>query len=161
MAFFKFYALFCRDFLCFLCILHLVEINACKLLYGICHCDSFEGLTQIQIIAAVGNLCCAQHVLCYGTEHFFRNVHHALVICVGLIQLHQGEFGVMTNGNALVSEYTTDFIYSFKAADNQSLQGQLQCDTAVHINIQCIMVCDKGSCGCTAGDGLQNGSFYL
>ena len=59
-------------------------------------------------------------------DMYCRNIHHALVICVGLIQLHQGKFGVMTNGNALVSEYTTDFIYSFKAADNQSLQGQLQ-----------------------------------
>ena len=94
-----------------------VEINACIFLDGIYHGQiRSKGLPRSISISVVGNLCCAQHFLCHSSGTCSSvSIHHALVICVCLIQLHQGKFRVMTNGiNALVSEYTTDLIYSFK-----------------------------------------------
>ena len=47
--------------------------------------------------------------------------HHALIVCVCLIQLHQCELRVMTGVNTLIAEYTADLVYTLKSADDQSL----------------------------------------
>ena len=161
MTFFIFYMMFVSDSLCFCCISYLVEVYAGEFFNGVNHSLSCERFAQIQFVTAVNHFCGTQYVLRNGTEHFFCDVHHAVIVCVSLIQFHQGKFWVMTNGDTFVTEYTADFIHTFKTADDQTFQRQFQSDTAVHVDIQCVMVCDERSCGSAAGNGLQYRCFHF
>ena len=88
-------------------------------------------------------------------------IHHAVVIGVCLIQLHQGKLGVMSGVQSLVTEYTADLIDALQAADDQSLQIQLQRDTKLQILVQCVKMCLKRTRCRTAGVCHQHGGLYF
>jgi hypothetical protein len=61
--------------------------------------------------------------------------------------------------DSFVTEYATDFINLFHAADHKAFQVQLQCDAHVQFHIQCVVVRDERSCGCATGHIMQSRRF--
>ena len=63
--------------------------------------------------------------------------------------------------HALVAEDAPHLIDPLHAADDQPLEGQLRGDAHIHINVQRIVVGDKGPRGGAAGDGIQHRRLHL
>ena len=82
-------------------------------------------------------------------------------IGVSLVQLHGGELRVVLGIHALVAENPADLVHPIHAAHNEPLQGQFRGDAHVHIDIQRVVVGDKGTGGSAAGDGVQHGGLHL
>ena len=53
-------------------------------------------------------------------------IHHAVVICICLIEFHQSELRIVSCIKAFISEYAADLIYFLETAYDQSLQVELQ-----------------------------------
>ena len=67
----------------------------------------------------------------------------------------------MLGVHALVAENAADLVHPIHAADDQPLQGQLRGDAHVHVNVQGVVVGDKGTGGSAAGDGVQHGGLHF
>ena len=106
--------------LCIIC--YLIKINTCIFLDRVIHRQALKRLTKVDLNTIVRDLCAATYLLSQVTEHRLCQFHHALVISIRLIQLHQCEFRIVAGIHTLVTEYTTDLKYSFQSANNQSLQ---------------------------------------
>ncbi len=62
---------------------------------------------------------------------------------VGRIEFHHGEFRIVTNVHTFIAEGTIQFKYTFKTADNQSLQIKFGRNTEVHVHIEGIVMSDE------------------
>ena len=82
-------------------------------------------------------------------------------IGICLIQLDRGKLGVVLGVHALVAEDTTDLVDAVHAADDQALERKLGRNAHVHVDIERIVVCNKGSCRRAACDGVENRGFDL
>ena len=114
-------ALFICQLLCGFCIGDLIKVNTGILLYGFQHGHTLKGFAQIDHFLSIGNEGSAAHLLGHMAEHILCQVHHAMVVGIGLIQLHEGKFGVVTGVHSFVAEYPTDLIHPLQAADDQTL----------------------------------------
>ncbi len=94
-------------------------------------------------------------------QHLFGEVHHPVVVLVGHVELHAGEFRVVCLVHALVAEILGEFVHPGKAAHDQALEVQLIGDSQVHVHVQRIVVRDERTGSGAAGDGLQDGGFHL
>ena len=63
--------------------------------------------------------------------------------------------------HALIAEILANLINTFETADNKSLKIELGSDTHVHIDVQCIEVCDEWLCACSARNILKDRSLDL
>lgn len=61
--------------------------------------------------------------------------------------------------HTLVAEVLAHFINTFKTANNQALQIKLRCDAEIEVNVERVVVCDKRTGACAAGDGLKDWRF--
>ena len=99
----------------------LAKVNACIFLDGIHHGDTLKGLAQIHFHAVVGDRGGAKHLLRHSAVQILSQIHHAMVIRIGLIEFHQREFRIMACVKTFVAENAADFIDFFESADNQTL----------------------------------------
>ncbi len=91
--------------------------------------------------------------------HFLGQVHHAVIIGVGLVELHEGELRVVTGVKALIAENTADLIDALEAADDQALEVEFQGNAEFEVLVESVKVGLEGA-GCrTAGVGDQHGSL--
>ena len=67
----------------------------------------------------------------------------------------------MTGINTFITEYTADFVNSFKTTDDQTFQIKLQRNTKLHIFIQRVVMCLERSCCCTACIGYKHRRLYF
>ncbi len=161
MARFVSHALLVCDLLCFLIRLDPGEINACVLLHGIDHGDAFKRLRHIDYSPVVADHGASADLLSQIAEHALGEFHHALIIGIGLIELHQRELGIVAGIHTLVSENAADLIDALQTAHDQSLQIQLQGDAQLHILVQRIeMRLERSGCS-TAGVRHQHGRLHL
>ena len=70
---------------------------------------------------AVLDLHGAVDLLRYAAVHRLGQIHHAVIVGICLIQLHERELGIMAGIETLVAEYASDLIHSLKTADDQTL----------------------------------------
>ena len=103
----------------------------------------------------------AQDLLGRAGEDALRDVHHAVEVGVGLIELTGGELRVVLGVHALVAEDAADLIHSLQAAHDEPLQVQLRGDAHIHIDVQGVVVGDEGPGGGAAGDGVEDGGLHL
>ena len=92
-------------------------------------------------------------------DQCLRQIHHFAVSDVGLVQLQHRELGIVPCGYAFVAEITVDFVYAFKATDNESLEIQLRCNPQVQIKIECVVVGCKRLRSRAAGDVMHHRRF--
>src|SRR5690554_4110995 len=84
-----------------------------------------------------------------------------MVISVGLVYLHHGEFGIVLYIHTLVSEHASQFVNPFKTPYDESLEKQFWCNAQVHIYIQSVVVGDERPSCSASGYGVQNGGVHF
>ncbi len=94
-------------------------------------------------------------------EQFFRELDHAAVIGVGLIELKHGEFRIVAHGDAFVAEVAVDFVDALKAADHQALEIKFGRDAEIEIDVERVVMRFKRPRGGTAIERLHHGRFHF
>ena len=125
------------------------------------HSRALERLAEVDGMLAVDYLCRAVDLLGNMAEHGLGKVHHAVVVGIGLIQLHQGEFGIVTGVQTLVAKHSAYLIYALKAAYDQALEVQLQGYPELEVLVQSVEVGLEGTRGGAAGVLHQHGGLDL
>ena len=69
----------------------------------------------------VNDLCCSKNFLSNKAVHVLCQIHHAVVICICLVKLHQSELWVMSCIKTFITEYTADLVNALHTADDESL----------------------------------------
>ena len=138
-----------------------VEVYTGVFLYCVHHGDSLKGFAQIHFHSVVGDGSGTKHRLSHMTVKVFGKIHHAVVVGVSLVQLHQGKFRIVTGIQTFVAEHPADLINSFQAADDQPLQVQLQGDPQFQIFVEGVEVGFKGTSSGASGVVYQNGGFHF
>ena len=121
--------------------------------------QSHKRLGQIHRFAVIGQQQGAHGFFCSVTDQAFGELHQVLVVPIGRVKLHHGEFGVVANRNAFIAEVAVDLEHPLEAADQQAFQIQLRRDAQKHFLVQRIVVGGERPCVRTTGDGVQHGRF--
>ena len=129
-----------RQCTCLLEGLYRVKINTALLLDGIRHRQTAERLAEIDLGALVADEGLPTYLLCEVAEHALRELHHTVVIGIGLIQLHQCELRIMTGIDTLITEYTADLEHTLETTDDETLEIKLEGNTKLYVLVQCVIV---------------------
>ena len=78
-----------------------------------------------------------------------------------LVELHHRELGVVARAEAFVAEDAPDLEHSLHAADDESLEVQLQRDSKVQLHVQRVVVRDERACVRAAGLHVQHRGLDL
>ena len=140
---------------------HFVEIHARVLLDRIHHGNALEGLRQIQGVLPVSNDLAAGHFLCHIAVKILGQIHHAVIVGVGLVQLHQREFRIVPGVQSLVAEHAADLINPLHAAHDQALQVEFQGNSQLQILVQRVKVRLEGTGRRAAGVLHQHRRLHL
>ena len=93
-------------------------------------------MTGAVFFISIIDLRAAAYLLRQITEHALGELHHSVVVCVCLVELHKCELRVMLGVYTFVSEYTADLVDSLESADDESLQIELQRNTELYVLIE-------------------------
>ena len=137
------------------------KVGPRDVLNGVGHRHTAPARREVDIMAQPLELIRAENLLGRAGEDALENVHHAVEVGVGLIELTGRELRVVLGVHALVAEDAADLIHALNAADDQALEVQLGRDAHVHINIECVVVRDERARRRTAGDGAEHGGLDL
>ena len=118
-----------------------------------------EGLGEVEHAALIFEDLGAQRLARGVAEQAFGEVHQALVVLVGLVELHHREFGVVARADAFVAEVAVDLEHLFEAADDQTLEVQLRRDAQEKLHVERVMVRDEGLGRGATGDGVHHRRF--
>ena len=129
------------------------EVRAGHVLDGLRHRDARPRGREVDVVAEPLDLIGAEDLLRRAREDALKDVHHAVKVRVGLIELAGGKLGVMLGVHTLVAEDAADLVHALHAADDQTLQVQLGRDAHVHVDIKGIVVRDERTRVRAAGDG--------
>jgi len=100
---------------------NLIKVNTGIFLNCINHGQTLERLAQIDLYLCIRNQGGTAYLLSHMTEHILCQIHHSIIIGVGLIQLHQGKLRIVAGVQSLVTEYTSNLVYALHAAYDQTL----------------------------------------
>ena len=152
--------LFCKR-LRFFVGLHFVKVDARILLDGVVHRQARKRLREVDFHTVIRDDRAAAHLLGKVTEHVLRQLHHAVIIRVGLVKLHQRELRVVARIDALVAEHTANLVNLFKAAYDEALQVKLQRNTQLHVFVQRVIMRLKRTRRRTAGIRNQHRGLHF
>ena len=152
--------LICKLLSCFI-ICNFIKVNSCIFLDRIIHGQTFKRFAEVDLDTIVGNLRRTTNLLCQITEHRLSQFHHAFIICICLIKLHQSKLRIMTGIYTFITEYTSDLINSLKTTNDQSLQIKFQRDTELQVFVQSVEMCLERSCSCSSGILYKHRSLYF
>ena len=82
-----------------------------------------------------------------------------MVVGVGLVELHEGELGVVAGVKALIAENAADLIDALETADDQALEVELQGNAELEVLVESVEMGLEGAGCCAAGVGDQHGSL--
>ena len=159
MSFFKFDIMLFCDYSRLLKILYFIPVNACIFLNRINHCNTLKRLPEIHLDSLIYDMSCSKNFLCNKTVQVLCQIHHAMVICICLVKLHQSKLRIMSCIKAFITEYTTNLVYLLKTSNDQSLQVQFQRNTKLQIFIQGIEMRLEWSCCCSTCIGYKHRSL--
>ena len=100
---------------------NLVKVHAGVFLNRVYHGHPGKGLSQIHLDAVVNDGGGSQNLLGHVTIQILRQIHHAVVIGVGLVKLHQSKLRIVTGVYALVPEHAADLVNTLQATYDQPL----------------------------------------
>ena len=146
---------------CFLQRMDLMEIHAAVLLHRFRHGDPCKRLSEIDLGPVVGDNGRTQNLLRHMTVQVFRQIHHAVEVRIGLVQLHQGKLGVVLCIHPLIAEDPADFVDLFQTAYDQPLQVQFQGNSQLQVLIQCIEMGQERTCGGASSVLHQHGRLHF
>ena len=137
------------------------EVGAGDVLHGVRHGHALPAGGQVDLVTQPLDMVGTQNFLGGAGEDALQNVHHAVQVGEGLIQLAGGEFRVMLGVHALVAEDAAHLVHPLHAAYDQTLQVQLRGDAQIHVYIQRIVVRYERPCARAGGGGVEHGGLDL
>ena len=96
-------------------------IHARELLHRFLHGHARPLAAQVDDLALIGHVRGAADLVGHVFVELLDEVHHAVVVGVGLIHLHGGELGVVARVHALVAEDAAHLVDALEAADDEAL----------------------------------------
>ena len=134
---------------------------SCCIACQVNHSGFAPWLCQVEVVAlnnhGGGATCIAR---CIGNQ-FFGKCHYFGVVTKCLVALHHGELRVVARRNSFVAEHATNFKHAFHAANNESLQVQLQRNAQEQLHVQCVVVRKEWASVCAACFHVQHWSFHF
>ena len=137
------------------------EIQAGVLLYRLMHGQAGPAGGQVQLLPLPLQLVGSQQLLDGRSQQVLKEVHHVIEVGIGLIELNGRKLRIMLGVHALVAEDPPDLVYPLEAAHDEPLQGEFGGDAHVHVDIQRVVVGDKGPGGGASGDGVEDRGLHL
>ena len=140
---------------------HALDVDAGIFLDGIDHRNATERGLEADGLAVYLQFGCAVDFHGDALKHLFSEVHHPVVILIGYVYFHGGEFRIVGPVHAFVTEIFGKFVNAFESPYDQAFQIQFISDAEVQRNVQGIVVCDERTGGGTSRNGLENGRFHF
>ena len=137
------------------------EVRAGDVLHRVGHGDTLPGGGQVDVVTQPLDVIGAQNFLGGTGEDALQNVHHAVQVGVGLVQLAGSELGVVLGVHALVAEDASHLVHALHAAHDEPLQVQLGGDAHVHVDVLRVVVGDEGAGVGAAGNGAEDRRLHL
>ena len=130
-----------------------VEINAGVLFDRLNHCQTLP-VAHVDLLALIRDLQAAADLEGQALVHFLNQIHHAVEVGEGLIQLDGRELRVVLGVHTLITEDAADLIHAVHAAHDQALEIQLGLNAQNHVHVQGVVV---GVEGAGRGTDLKRG----
>ena len=140
--------------------LPVVEVYAGILLHGFHHGQALP-VTHVDLLALIGDDHAAADLLGKALVQLLHQIHHAVEVGEGLIQLDAGELRVVLGVHALVAEDAAHLVHAVHAAHDQALEVQLGLNAQHHVHVQAVVMGVEGACGCADLEGGQDGGVHL
>src|SRR6185437_3186991 len=102
---------------------------------------------------------CAVHVLRHLRQQVFRELHHVVVVGVGLVELEHGELRIVLRRDALIAEVAVDLVHALQPAHHQTFQVKLRRNAQIEVNVESVVMSDERARGRSSGDRLHHGCF--
>ena len=102
-----------------------------------------------------------QHLLRDVADHALHQLHHGLVVAIGLVGFEHRELRVVLPREAFVAEVAANLKDLVHAAHEQALEVKLEGDAEVEVAAEGLVLGDEGPRRCAAGDGLHHGRLDL
>ncbi len=99
-----------------------IEIQPGVLADGVNHGQPAEGRFQRDLPALIVNLKAAIDLKTTKGEKRLSDLHHGVIITVGLVEFQHGEFRVVPGAHPLISELPADLIDPLHPTDNQTFE---------------------------------------
>ncbi len=116
---------------------------------------------QVDLCAAPGEGGSAVQRRADRDVHLLDELHDVIQVHVGLVELHEREFGIVPGGNSLVAEYAADLVHLFESADDEPFEIELDGDAKLEVVVQRVVVrCERPRRG-ASGDDLKHGRLDL
>lgn len=100
-------------------------------------------------------------VLNQTRNHALSHVHEIVHVGVSHVEFTNGEFGIMSHVDLLVSEHSTNLKHSVETADDKFLEVQLGSDTEEEVQLEIVVVRNERLGSGTTSDHRGDGSFDL
>ncbi len=84
------------------------EVDAGCVLHGVRHGYALERALEGDLLVAEGEVGRAVDLQGKRLEQAFDEAHHVLIVGIGPVALHHGEFGIVPGGNAFIAEVAVD-----------------------------------------------------
>ena len=140
--------------------LPVVEVYAGILLHGFHHGQALP-VAHVDLLALIGDDHAAADLLGKALVQLLHQIHHAVEVGEGLIQLDAGELRVVLGVHALVAEDAAHLVHAVHAAHDQALEVQLGLNAQHHVHVQAVVMGVEGACGCADLEGGQDGGVHL
>ena len=144
-----------------LLLVHLGDVGAGEVLDGLEHGVAFPRALEVDDVVADLHLGGAVQREGDALDHLLHGLHHPVVVLVGHVELHLGEFGVVEAVHTLVAEVFGELIDAVEAAHDEFLQIQLVGDAQVERHVQRVVVSLEGTSRRAAVERLQNRGLHF
>ena len=94
-------------------------------------------------------------------EEALAELHHAVVVGVGLVELDHRELGVVADVDALVAEVLAHLVDALHAADDAALEVELGRDAEIELEIEGVGLGHEGAGRRPRGDGREHWGLDL
>src|SRR5690606_19902900 len=95
------------------------RINWRIFLYRTDDSQPLERLTQVEFTTLVFKLGCTECSDGSGADAALGEIHEPLVIGIGCIEFHHGEFRIVSDAQAFIAEITVDLEHALETANHQ------------------------------------------
>ena len=142
-VFFNWNILFSSDSFGFVQSHILPEVNTSDFLDSINHVDTFEWFVNLDFSSLIVNRSVTFNDFSSVLDDTFSQVHDIVEVSVSLVNFDRCEFRVVSGIHTFVTEDTSDFVNTFHTTNDEAFEVELSRDTKHHVNVLCIVVCNK------------------
>ena len=116
---------------------------------------------QVNLCALVGDASRTADLLARVSNQLLREIHHVVVVGIGLVHLDRGELRVVPGADAFVAEDPAQLIDPLEAAHHKALEVQFGGDPQGQRQVQGVVMGLEGTGVSATRHALQHRGFNL